>query len=58
MTIDERAAAAQELNDMCTTLALAGIRAQHGDVTGDDLRWHLAFRRYGKSLADEVYGPR
>ncbi len=58
MTINERAATAEELNDMCTTLAIAGIRSQHGDVTGDDLRWHLAARRYGKSLADDVYGPR
>ncbi len=29
MTIAERAEAAQELNDMCTTIAIAGIRAQH-----------------------------
>ena len=58
MTMSERANAAQELNDMCRTLSIAGIRAQHGEVTGDDLRWHLAFRRYGKSLADEVYGTR
>lgn len=58
MTLAERAHAAQELNDMCTTLSIAGIRSQHGEVTGDELRWHLAFRRYGKSLADEVYGFR
>lgn len=58
MTIEERAQATQELNDMCTSLAVAGIRAQHGDVTEDDLRWQLAARRYGESLADEVYGSR
>lgn len=58
MTISERAQAAQELNDMCTTMAIVGIRHYQGDVSDDDLRWHLAARRYGKSLADEVYGPR
>ena len=58
MTIVERAHAAQKLNDMCTTLAIAGIRHYQGDVSDDELRWHLAARRYGKSLANEVYGPR
>jgi len=56
MTIAERANAAQELNDMCTDMAIAGIRHYHGHMTGDELRWHLAARRYGKSLANEVYG--
>lgn len=58
MTVVERAQLFRELNDMCTTLAIAGIRHQHGDVSDDDLRWHLAARRYGRALADEVYGPR
>lgn len=58
MTIGERARAAQELNDMCTTMAIAGIRHYHGDVNEDDLRWHLAARRYDRSFADEVYGSR
>ena len=58
MTVFERARAFQELNDMCTALALAGIRHQHGDVSDEDLRWHLAARRYGRTLADEVYGAR
>ncbi len=58
MTISERALVAEELNEMCTTLAVSGIRAQHGDVSDDDLRWHLAFRRYGKAVADNAYGAR
>lgn len=58
MTIAERALVAQDLNDTCTALAITGIQAQHGDLSGDDLRWHLAFRRYGKTLADDVYGSR
>lgn len=58
MTTCERAVVAAELNEMCTTLAIAGIRAQHGNLSDDDLRWHLAFRRYGKALADAAYGPR
>lgn len=58
MTISERARVAADLNEMCTDLALAGIRKQHGDLPDEDLRWHLACRRYGKALADEVYGPR
>lgn len=58
MAIADRAHAAQELNDASTEIAIAGIRCYHGDVTDDDLRWHLAARRYGKSLANEVYGPR
>ena len=58
MTVGERANAAQELNDLCTAMAIAGIRHYHDDVNEDDLRWHLAARRYGKSLADEVYGSR
>ena len=58
MTMQERAIKAQELTDMCTMLAIAGIRAQHGRLSDDDLRWHLASRRYGRALADEAYGPR
>lgn len=58
MTIAERACVAQELNDMCTAMAIAGIRHERGDVSDDELRRHLAERRYGKSLADEVYGAR
>lgn len=58
MSIPERALVAEELNDMCTTLAVAGIRSQYGDLSDDDLRWHLARRRYSKALADEAYGAR
>lgn len=58
MTIAEQANVMEELNDMCTTLAIAGIRHRHGDVSDQDLRWHLVARRYGSELADEVYGPR
>ena len=58
MTIAQRAQAAQGLNDMCTEIAIAGIRHYHGDVSDDDLRWHLASRRYGRSVANEVYGAR
>ena len=58
MSTTERARVAEELNEMCTTLAIAGIRSQHGDLSDHDLRWHLAFRRYGKALADDAYGAR
>lgn len=58
MTVLERSAVMNELNEMCTTLAIAGIREQHGDLSEHDMRWHLAFRRYGKALADAAYGAR
>lgn len=58
MSVAERAAKLEDLNDLCTTLAITGIRRQHGDLNPADLRWHLAARRYGTALADEVYGPR
>lgn len=58
MTLSERAATAQSLSDMCTDLALAGMRHQHGELSAENLRWHLAARRYGRPLADQVYGSR
>ena len=58
MTMAERAEVMNDLSEMCTKLALAGIRAQHGDLSIEDMRWHLCARRYGEALADEVYGPR
>jgi hypothetical protein len=58
MTVAERAQVAADLNEMCTKLAIAGIRARHGELADDDLRWHLASRRYGDALADDVYGAR
>lgn len=57
MTVAQRAVIAAELNDMCTKLALAGIRAQHGDLPEEQVRWHLAARRYGEQLANQAYGP-
>ena len=56
MTAAERAVIAAELNDMCTKLALAGIRAQHGDLPEEQVRWHLVARRYGEQLANSAYG--
>ncbi len=56
MSVAERAVIAAELNDMCTKLALAGIRAQHGDLPEEQVRWHLAARRYGEQLANRAYG--
>ena len=58
MTHAERATIAAELNEQCTNLALAGIRSQYGDLGDEDVRWHLAMRRYGEDLANEVYGAR
>lgn len=58
MTHAERATIAAELNEQCTAFALAGIRSQHGALGDDDVRWHLAMRRYGEVLANEVYGVR
>ncbi len=57
MTVAQRAVIAAELNDMCTKLALAGIRAKHGDLPAEQVRWHLAARRYGERLANQAYGP-
>jgi len=57
MSVAERATTFTELNDMCTELALAGIRRSHGELSPDAVRWHLTFRRYGRSLADEAFGP-
>ncbi len=56
MSVAERAVITAELNDMCTKLALAGIRAQHGDLPEGQVRWHLAARRYGEQLTNEAYG--
>lgn len=58
MSTADRAATLVALTDMCTKLALAGIRSSHGELSADDVRWHLASRRYGLRLADEVYGQR
>lgn len=58
MTIAERATTAAQLCDATTTLAISGIHQAHPGLSDDDLRYHLALRRYGRPLADEVYGPR
>jgi hypothetical protein len=39
----------------CDTLAREGIRQQHGDVTPERMRFHLLERRYGRSLAEQVF---
>lgn len=58
MSIQDRALKSAELSQMCTTLAIAGISAQHGEIGADELRWHLCARRYGQQLADAAYGSR
>ena len=56
MSMSERAKVADDLTASCTTLAIAGIHAAHGDLSDNEVRYHLALRRYGRALADEVYG--
>ncbi len=58
MSIQDRALKSAELSEMCTTLAIAGISAQHGEISSEDLRWHLCARRYSQQLADAAYGSR
>ena len=58
MSIAERATASVEMTNTCTELALAGIRLHHGELDDDSIRWHLAARRYGAALANQVYGSR
>ncbi len=38
-----------------TALATAGILRSHPEATDDELRYHLAVRRYGEATAAEVY---
>ena len=57
MTPAERATLAEQLTSDCTALAIAGIRATHGELSDADLRYHLALRRYGRQIADQVYRP-
>ena len=40
----------------CTIMALTGISLQYPDATSEQIRYQLALRRYGRELADEVYG--
>lgn len=58
MSLQERAELMDDLSQMGTELATAGITAQNGPVEGDELRWHLCARRYGERLANEAYGRR
>jgi hypothetical protein len=55
MTIADRA---EVLNRRCAdveALALAGIRASHPQLSEVEIRHELAFRRYGRDLADAAY---
>lgn len=57
MSSAERATVAEQLSSACTALAIAGIRAANPALSEADLAYHLALRRYGRQLADEVYRP-
>ena len=58
MSIVEKARMVDELTTAVTRLSIAGIHRDHPNATDDDVRYHLALRRYGKDLADEVYDAR
>lgn len=57
MTPTEKFRVAAQLTSMATTLARTGIRRLHPDLSDEDLRFQLASRRYGHSLAEEAFGP-
>ncbi len=52
----QKAELANQLTLDCTALALAGIHARSDGLSQDAIRYQLALRRYGRKLADEVYG--
>ena len=56
MTMTERVTAIEALHRDCDALAVAGIRHTEPDANPGRLRYLLATRRYGRELADEVYG--
>jgi hypothetical protein len=56
MTMAERVATIDALQHDCNALAVAGIREAEPEASPDRTRYLLAVRRYGRRLADEVYG--
>ncbi len=56
MTIADRVATIEALQQDCTALALTGIREAEPNAAPARIRYLLAVRRYGRRLADEVYG--
>jgi hypothetical protein len=58
LSIADKARMVDELTTAVTQLSIAGIQRDHPNATDDDVRYHLALRRYSKELADEVYGTR
>jgi len=58
MSPSERAQVARGWSEDLTRFARAGIANQRPTLRGQDLLHELARRRYGRGLADEVYGSR
>jgi anti-sigma factor RsiW len=56
MSPSERAALVEVLSADVTEMALTDIRREHTRGSAGERR-ELVARRYGRSLADEVYGP-
>jgi anti-sigma factor RsiW len=56
MSSTERAALVELLSADVTEMALADIRREHPQGSAGERR-ELVARRYGRRLADEVYGP-
>lgn len=56
MSVAERAAQVDALCADATAMALADIRRRHHPGSSGE-RHELVARRYGRALADEVYGP-
>jgi hypothetical protein len=54
MEPEERLARTMALCRAAEELAIAGIRLREGDLSGPDLRFHLARLRYGSAVAERV----
>jgi len=51
----EKAAQVDQMFCDCTAMALTGISLQYPDATPDEVRYHLAVRRYGRVLAEQWF---
>ena len=56
MTPSQRVAIAMELTAAADELLRAGVRRRFPDADGEEFLYQLLRARYGRALADKVYG--
>ena len=56
LTPAERLAVALELCAVSDELVRAGVRLRHPDAAGDEFNYQVLRAKYGRKLADRVYG--